>query len=484
MITDTYRCFENEDTLEDFDAFLDSLDGFSYSEEQDKHIDTLYIDKKDTLFERIHTNSKGKISVAFKNENTQEWIERYGSYDDIKIGLFNNFFSINTFTSRRELKNLFELKANFVELDIEKNTKYTKDQVMFFLEEDIFGHDVPSPSLVVDSGHGFWLLWLYEDLAICLKGKAFNVQMFNKWSLIQDYLYNSLKEYGADRASLDATRVMRCTRTINWKKSEGLAPTFVKVVRDYNVMWTMEDLFTEISGLTSEEFKDSIIQKKSKSNTKRNRNAKSNWNIKLTTVNRIKDLEKLLELRNFNVKGLRDIFLFLYAYFTLCLTKDEDYTTEQVLAINNCFVEPLPERQVLQDALKGAKTGFKNRLSINSMGRGGYNYKTNTLIELLDISEVEQQFMITLCSDTVKRERENEKKRNSRRNNNGLTLREQSKLNNIYICHCLKEQGYTNKEIVELTSLSKGTVSKYLNEPKPDESLIDIDFINEYFSVA
>lgn len=476
MLTDIYKCFE-EDTLEDFEAFLDSLD--TYDEEH------LYIDKKDTLLERIHANSRGKIAIAFKNENTQEWIERYASYDDIKIGLFNNFFSINTFTGRRELKNLFELKANFVELDIEKNTKYTKDQVMFFLEEDVFGYDVPCPTLVIDSGHGFWLLWLYEDLAICRKGKAFNVQMYNKWSLIQDYLYNSLKEYGADRASLDAARVMRCTRTINWKKNEGLPPVFVKIARDYGVMWTMESLFTEISGLTSEEFKDLVIQKKSKGNTKRNtKRNKSNWNIKVTTVNRIKDLEKLLELREYDIRGLREIFLFLYAYFTLCLTKDEDYTTERVLAINNRFVEPLSEKQVLQEALKGAKTGFKNRLSINSKGRGGYNYKTETLIELLDISEAEQQFMITLCSDTVKEERKLANERRKRRNNNGLTLREQSKLNNIFICHCLKEQGYTNKEIAELTSLSKSTVSKYLKEEKPCETLIDLDFVEEYFAIA
>lgn len=477
MLTDIYKCFEEDTLLEDFEAFLDSLD--CLPEEQDN----LYIDKKGTLFERIHANSKGKISVAFKNENTQEWIERYDTYDNLRIGLFNNFFSINTFTGRRELKNLFELKANFIELDIEKNTKYTKEQVLFFLEEDVFGHDVPTPTLIVDSGHGFWLLWLYEDLAICRKGKAFNVQMYNKWNLIQDYLYNSLKDFGADRASLDAARVMRCTRTINWKKSEGLAPRFVKVVRDYKVMWTMEDLFTEITGLTKHEFRD-FIEKKKTSKSKIKRNTKSNWNIKLTTVNRIKDLEKLLELRNFDVRGLREIFLFLYAYFTLCLTKDADYTTERVLAINNRFVEPLPEKQVLQEALKGAITGFKNRLSINSKGRGGYNYKTETLIELLDISEAEQQFMTTLCSDTVKEERKLANERRKRRNNNGLTLREQSKLNNIFICHCLKERGYTNKEIVELTSLSKGTVSKYLSQPKPDESLVDIDFINEYFSVA
>lgn len=59
-------------------------------------------------------------------------------------------------------------------------------------------------------------------------------------------------------------------------------------------------------------------------------------------------------------------------------------------------------------------------------------------------------------------DKNNEQKRRKRRNNLGLLNKEQSKLNNIILVKQLSLSGMKNKDIVNITGLTKGTVSRYL----------------------
>ena len=51
------------------------------------------------------------------------------------------------------------LKAHFIDLDV-YNTKFTKDQILMHLEAEHFGRTIPRPNLIIDSGRGFYLIWL------------------------------------------------------------------------------------------------------------------------------------------------------------------------------------------------------------------------------------------------------------------------------------------------------------------------------------
>lgn len=50
-----------------------------------------------------------------------------------------------------------------------------------------------------------------------------------------------------------------------------------------------------------------------------------------------------------------------------------------------------------------------------------------------------------------------------RRNDNLINKREQAKVDNMMKVQSLFQEGKKNKEIVEITGLTKGTVSKYIN---------------------
>lgn len=82
-------------------------------------------------------------------------------------------------------------------------------------------------------------------------------------------------------------------------------------------------------------------------------------------------------------------------------------------------------------------------------------------IEILE-GQVTVEEALEKVKKRAKYDKNNAQKRAKRRNENGLLDREQSKLDNINLVKNLKAQGKTNTEIVQITGLTKGTVSKYL----------------------
>ncbi|MGL4570462.1 MAG: hypothetical protein ACRDCB_03505 [Clostridium sp.] len=75
------------------------------------------------------------------------------------------------------------------------------------LEENYFNQSTPIPNFVIDSGRSTYLLWLINTVP----SKALPL-----WKSIEEYLYNELKYFRADR-QIDATKILRVPRNINSK---------------------------------------------------------------------------------------------------------------------------------------------------------------------------------------------------------------------------------------------------------------------------
>ena len=76
------------------------------------------------------------------------------------------------------------------------------------LESNYFNKIIPATNYIIDSGRGLALLWNINKVPS---------QALPLWKAIQEYLYHQLKEFGADRQALDATRVLRVPGSINSK---------------------------------------------------------------------------------------------------------------------------------------------------------------------------------------------------------------------------------------------------------------------------
>ncbi|HHY0167864.1 TPA: hypothetical protein ACVT8E_003533, partial [Clostridioides difficile] len=87
-----------------------------------------------------------------------------------------------------------------------------------------------------------------------------------------------------------------------------------------------------------------------------------------------------------------------------------------------------------------------------------YWYKNETLIDRLGITKAEQKHMKTIIGTDEKYDRKNEKRRANRRNENGLTRKQQELQDLKKQIMELKEQGLSNRAIGKMLNISEGKV--------------------------
>ena len=341
------------------------------------------IDESIEYIDTIHGESKGWITKAeiSKQREFSQW--HYYVEDLLKQDFDKEdvYISMSTFYKpMRRIENIKELTCNFIDLDT-YNTKFTKTQILMNLEENYFNRSIPIPSLIIDSGRGLTLGWTIERVPY---------MALPLWKAIQEYLYSQLKEFGADRKALDATRVLRVPGSINSKSG-----TRVKILEKYDYVYTLREI--------QREFLPDLDENRPK---KKGRPKKIVYVHRERSLyqGRILDLVKLCELRNYDVKGQREIILFLYRYYLCYFYEDEQKALEDVLELNKEFIQPLSEKEVIR-ATGSAEKVFKAKDK-------QYKYKNETLIELLEISDYEQTHMKIIIGKEEYKRRDREYQKN------------------------------------------------------------------------
>lgn len=355
--------------------------------------------------------------------------------------LRNTFVSTNTFyIPRRVLENIKEYHVFFIDLDIYK-VGFTKEQALYYLFEDyicsIGKSYIPCPTYIVDSGGGLYLIW---------KIKPVPYMASSLWKAIEESLYNKLKDLGADRKSIDATRILRIPGSINGKYG-----TTVKIIynteTDYDIQFFKRECLPELS---------------EKNYNKKTKKVALIYRERSLYQLRIKDIAKLCELRNYDVKGSREFILFLYRYYLCYFLDDKEQALADALELNSMFKEPLPEREVIR-ATKSAEKMYLNPKS-------DYKYKNETLINQLGITSQEEQSMLTIISQKEKARRKNIYKKNkyyrTLKEHGKLTKTEQIKQREKEILDLLKH-GLKQKEICKYLNISPKTYKRHTKRLNP-----------------
>lgn len=382
----------------------------------------------------LHKNSEGFITVAKMKKHWQQYY--FEGINDLSINLNDKdvYISQNTFNNRsRRLTHLKELKALYIDIDCYK-VNLSKEATKYFLENDLYGQ-IPVPNMLIDSGRGLYYIIFLENT---------KVEDLPKWQLVERYLYEKLKNLGADNKALDATRVLRVVGSTNSKNNE-----LVKVIDAYDYQYTLDEIIENYIPEVNEDRKE---KQKPKGVRKKGRKKKfvSLFNLYNLYYTRFKDIKKLVEIRNYEMTGYREITLFLIRYFLNVYHGDDDLVMEEVIEINNSFTEPLEINEVFNATRSGAIGATESV----------YKYSNDKLIKLLDITPSEQKEMATIIGKSEKYYRNNKNRRDNRRDENGLTQRESSKLNNENEILELKRKKYTLKQISEKLNLSIDYVKK------------------------
>ncbi|MFR1784465.1 MAG: DNA-binding response regulator [Sarcina ventriculi] len=379
--------------------------------------------------DRVHGNSKGWITRSCIDENGySQWHYKYLELKETDLTGENIYITLNTFYKPcRRLECIKELNFVYIDLDYYK-TKYTKEQVIMNLESNYFNKIIPATNYIIDSGRGLALLWNINKVPS---------QALPLWKAIQEYLYHQLKEFGADRQALDATRVLRVPGSINSKSK-----TVVSIIDEYDYIYDLREI--------QKEFLPELKPKEKK----KGRSKKINYIYRERSLYyaRIQDITKLCELREYDLKGHREIILFLYRYYLCSFTEDVQKALEDVLELNSMFIAPLKENEVI----RATRSAEKCYLDKNKE----YKYKNDTLIELLEITEYEETKMSTIISKNEYKRRNNEynkKKYQEKLKEEGkLSKKEEVKVRREKIKDLLAE-GLSQKEIYSLLKISKRT---------------------------
>ena len=326
----------------------------------------------------IHGDSKGWITKAkICDKEYKQWHYKYKDLIELKFDEDNVYITLNTFyKTYRRIECIKELNALFIDLDIYK-TGFTKEQILINLNENYFKQSMPIPNFIIDSGRGLYLIWLIKkvpSMALPL------------WKAVEEYFYKTLKEFGADRQALDATRILRVPGSFNSKTH-----TEVKIIDNYDYLYELREIQSEYMPELSE-----------KAPVRRGRPKKVKYIFRERSLYyaRIMDIIKLCELREYDLKGHRELILFLYRYYLCYFTEDVEKALYDTLELNSMFKQPLAEKEVTR-ATKSAETVFKKE-------NKDYKYKNETLINLLEISDEEQREMITIISKDEYKRRNNE----------------------------------------------------------------------------
>lgn len=435
------------------------------TENIDDNIDPKFKDEAVKNISILHEGDDGFIAIAAKKD--KEYVQYHYKANDLTdnigkaISLNANIYMTpnSFFMPKRKIENIRKLNALYIDIDyynIENLKTYDHERVLAILENDYFGQDVPEPSFAIFTGHGLAVYWLIEPVPI---------KVLPLWNAVQKHFLNKLKNMGADSKSIDSARIMRLAGSLNDKTGERAK----LYMYDEKLVYTLKDIQEDYLPQLTPYVKNPAYKARG-----RNANIVNFYTLYSLHYARLNDILKLLEIRDgycrnndgsLTEEGQRELMCFLYRYWYCCYSNDTKQALENTLEFNQGLRKPLTNKEVKKITVQ-AERAYAEWLLDSPNGvykRGGYNYKNETLISLLNITDDEMKVLITIIGPQEKKRRQLVKERALRRNEEGLTKREQQKQDTIRAIQELKEQGLSQSKVSKELGKGIATVKRYWN---------------------
>lgn len=444
----------------------------------------------DPVYHLIHLHHAGApeqkcyIALGKKCPNSQTgWYQRcfrlgelpdvlrdpsWGEGRDVYFSLNNFLLPQRTFKWTRDIRGLY-VDIDYYKLDRWKAYRPEAMLEYIFMEYVDEGR-LPKPSYVIFSGTGLQFVYLVNPVAY-LNDKAFRL-----WNKLQDYLIQTLRDVGADPACSDPARVFRLAGTYNSKTGRRVClvqylaePYSMEVLADE---W-LPELVPHGKPAVTPLQNPSLGRQPSRHSKSRKR--KTKFSPRTLHLARASDLEKLVRLRRGEMKGYREITLFLYRYLMLLLTNDPQEALEKTRRLNEMFSEPLAPKEVEQ-ATRSAEKMWESQSGLteysiirrnpDAFQNISYFYSNEKIIKLLNITSEEQRELATIIGSEEKKRRDRERKEQRRRAANRPTRlmntsRMEEKIRQVR--QILEAHpGLSIRQISRMTGFSKSSVQRYL----------------------
>lgn len=356
------------------------------------------------------------------------------------------YYTPNTFNSpiKRQRNYLWQLHRFYIDIDHKKGTRAIESfEVVGAIEQLVENKKIPEPTEYINSGRGIHVYW---DIANC------HIMLLDLWEKIENYLFNQVKgiekdieNIEVDKRATDPTRLLRLPGTINSKDNS----------KCYSML-KREDNIYNIFDLKKAYIKPNKTYKKNKSNiaylpTK---------NLYTLNKSRLEDFKAIVSLRNGEVKGYRNTLIMLYSYHYRLIN---EITVEELIDITKEFNKSFKEPYKIRELISVCRSVNRTVKHFQEDESKGYKFTNKYIIESLDISEQEQKKLLTIISTDEKYRRKNLKRNAARRNEEGLTSRQQQKLNTMKVIKELKGQGLSQSKVSKESGYSIALVKRYWN---------------------
>ncbi|MBC9720442.1 MAG: hypothetical protein H9W82_03345 [Lactobacillus sp.] len=412
-------------------------------------------------------NDTSYITVANRDKTAWKQVHCLGHHEATThiINLVNSdisdiYHSNNSFfKQKRGEATLFNLNALYIDIDCHDDStdKVNYARVHEYLKVVYFNRKIPLPTYVICSGRGLHLYWKIETAPR---------QAAYLWKLLQTRIAEVLSDITDFESRLhvdmtcvkDVARVFRVPNTLNSKSQ-----TYAQILEVNNVCYSMSDIRdTFYNDLYKNN--DRLLSK----SRKRNQNIIANrfFNKLNLQQSRIEDLLLLLEMRQGDMKGYRDKFLFIYAWTVVDKRASEEIFTRELFAVNELFKIPLIESKI-RDKAKHIYKKYESKALKKDNPTEFYEYfdvyifRNETIIKELNITEQEQKQLKTIIAKREKYDRNNERRQTERRNEAGMTKREQAKHDTMTRVRALKDKGLKQKQVASELGVGIATVKRY-----------------------
>lgn len=307
--------------------------------------------------------------------NVEQWLDQ----DDVYIAL-NVFSGI-----KRQTNDLIGFNALYTDLDFYK-LGISKEQARAEIQRMIDSGEIVQPSLIIDSGRGYQLIWLVNFM----KATAGYTRL---WRRMQEAIYDRFKHLNADNAARSITQIYRLVGS--WSSRTGSLITFEHLADRYEVSQLKEWLLDDLDDL------EPIQQPTRPHKARRKRVFKESGFSSYTLAKARKDdLEQLVTMRGGYVNRRR--FMFYYAVLSLEVFRGDTGTLDKALErMNERLYKPLP-----QYVLDSARASAFNSWSVKQGNKHmGYKFTNAYLVKSLELTDNEQQFMTQLIGQAEKNRR-------------------------------------------------------------------------------
>ena len=334
------------------------------------------------------TDGRASYYRSYRGNTLPANVEHWIGQEDIYIAL-NVFRGVT-----RKTNDLVGFNALYTDLDFYK-LGISKRQARAEIQRMIDCNEIPAPSLLIDSGRGYQLIWLVNFMK-ATEGYT------RLWTRMQGAIYDRFKHLNADNAARSIPQIYRLVGSRSSRT--GSMITFEHLADRYDIGTLKEALLADIDD--SKPLRPSVKPKQARRKVAFKESGFSPYTLAKARKN---DLEMLLSLRHGYVNRRR--FMFYYAVIALEAFRGDVATLKTSLnRLNENLLKPLP-RYVLDGAIASAVNSFDVKQSNRHLG---YKFTNDYLIENLEITDDEQQYMSQLIGQAEKNRRKrlaNEKMR-------------------------------------------------------------------------